>query len=110
MAIPHDETYNAADVGHQHSAGREAGGRTTLALISGARQALAEARNLPDIRRVMEAASTSTWPPSGAARTSMRWRRWPPSCVLRSRRARRWLAPLRGRDVGQRVDSSIPDH
>jgi hypothetical protein len=62
VEIPHDETYDAGDVGSRHpveQANDVADGRSTLALISDARQALAEARTLPDIRRVMEAASVA---------------------------------------------------
>ncbi len=41
------------------SVDREAGGRSTLALISEAWHALAEARTLPDIHKVMAAASVA---------------------------------------------------
>lgn len=65
MAIPHDVTY-AADHEPRHPAeppdyltDRETDTPSTLALISDARHALAEARTLPDIRRVMEAASVA---------------------------------------------------
>src|SRR5215472_3209828 len=63
MGIHRDDTYDAGEVGPRHpvngAGDRDAGGRTTLALISDARHALAEARTLPDIRRVMEAASVA---------------------------------------------------
>src|SRR5215472_5039562 len=63
MGIPRDDTHDAGEVGPRHpvngAGDRDAGGRSTLALISDARQALAEARTLPDIRRVMEAASVA---------------------------------------------------
>lgn len=63
MEIPHDDTHDADDLGAQHSAELADhpahGGRTTLALISDTRGALAEAATLPDIRRVMEAASVA---------------------------------------------------
>jgi hypothetical protein len=57
------ETYGADNAGAHdptdHAAGPAPGARTTLALISDARHALAEARTLPDIRRVTEAASVA---------------------------------------------------
>jgi len=60
----HDDTHGADDVGAQPPARRvdrpETGGRSTLALISDARHALAEARTLPDIRKVMEAAAVAS--------------------------------------------------
>ena len=63
METSHDDTHDAAEVGGQYHAERvdhpDSGGRTTLALISDARRALAEAATLPDIRRVMEAASVA---------------------------------------------------
>ena len=63
METSHDDAHDAADAGHQHpaeEADRPAtAGRTTLALISDARRALAEAATLPDIRKVMEAASVA---------------------------------------------------
>jgi hypothetical protein len=63
VEIPHDDTHDADDVGAQHPAHQadhpELGDRTTLALISDARRALAEAATLPDIRKVMEAASVA---------------------------------------------------
>ena len=63
METPHDDPHGADDLGAQHPADQadhpETGGRTTLALISDARRALAEAATLPDIRRVMETASVA---------------------------------------------------
>src|SRR5262245_59806536 len=50
------------------SSGQTDAGLATLELISQARQALAEARTLPDIRRVMEAASVATDAAQRAAR------------------------------------------
>ena len=62
MGISRDDTYDAGEAGPRHPVEHvngSPGGRSTLALISDARQALAEARTLPDIRRVMEAASVA---------------------------------------------------
>jgi hypothetical protein len=63
VEIHRDDTHDADDVGTQHPADQAdhpaLGGRTTLALISDARRALAEAATLPDIRKVMEAASVA---------------------------------------------------
>jgi hypothetical protein len=61
MQVPHDPTHHSDNLGLQHPAEQAdnpaPGARTTLALISDARAALAEARTLPDIRKVMEAAA-----------------------------------------------------
>jgi hypothetical protein len=58
VQVRRDHTHDADDVGARHSAERadhptdlEPGAQTTLALISDARRALAEAATLPDIRR-----------------------------------------------------------
>jgi hypothetical protein len=63
VEIPHDSPHDADDLGTQHPADQadhpETGGRTTLALISEARRALAEASTLSDIRKVMKAASVA---------------------------------------------------
>jgi hypothetical protein len=66
VAIPHDPTHDPEEGRARHRAeppdrrpDLETGDRSTLALISAARRALAEAATLPDIRRVMEAAAVA---------------------------------------------------